>query len=71
MKDYFLNIVKGRRNRLGSDFRNQNYFHPVKYIVEYIVESRRRRERRERAEENNGLHCIESNDNNEYKDLYL
>jgi hypothetical protein len=30
----------------------------VKYIVEYIVESGRR-ERRERAEENNGLQCIE------------
>ena len=31
----------------------------VKYIVEYIMESRRKRERRERAETYNGLHCIE------------
>ena len=32
----------------------------VKYIVEYIVGSERRRERRERTEWNIGLHCIES-----------
>ena len=31
----------------------------VKYIVEYIMESGRKRERRERAETYNGLHCIE------------
>jgi hypothetical protein len=30
----------------------------VEYIVDYIVESKRRRERRERTEGNIGLRCI-------------
>ena len=33
-------------------------FYPVKYIVEYIMESGRMRERRKKAKAYNGLHCI-------------
>jgi hypothetical protein len=43
----------------------------IKYIVEYIMESERMKERRERAKAYNRLHCIEINNNNEYRGLYL
>jgi hypothetical protein len=43
----------------------------IKYIVEYIMESKRMKERRERAKAYNRLHCIEIDNNNEYRDLYL
>jgi ribosomal protein S7 len=42
----------------------------VKYIVEYIMESGRR-ERGERAKAYNRLHCIETDNNNGYRCLYL
>ena len=38
------------------------------HFVKYIVERGRRRERRKRAEAYNGLHCIESYNNNEYRE---
>jgi hypothetical protein len=46
----------GRRHPEKMPTPNLN--HLVEYIVEYIIESRRR-ERRERAETYNRLHCIE------------
>ena len=68
---FYVYQVSKKKKHLLNAIEKWLYYH-VKYIVEYIMESERMREKRKRAEVYNILHCIETSyNNNEYRDLYL